>query len=110
MNNVETCLKCEGLLLRKATNYPLTNHYFPECDAMLGHGDKYSSYYPLLVVIISWIVNMGRIGITYETSIMSHFVAVPRRGQLQKLFHMLNYLKLHPYYRIVMDPTYPDID
>ena len=40
---------------------------------------------------------------------LSH-VAMPREGHLQQLYHMFAYLKAHHNARIVMDPTYPDID
>ena len=41
---------------------------------------------------------------------MSSFVAMPREGQLQQLYHIFGYLKLHHNARLVLDSTYPDID
>ena len=41
---------------------------------------------------------------------MPFFVGMTCERQIQKLFHMFVYLKLHKNSRIVMDPNYPDID
>ena len=53
---------------------------------------------------------MGRVDIAVEVSMMSRYVAMPREGHLQQMFHMFAYLKMHHNSQIVMDPTYPDID
>ena len=36
--------------------------------------------------------------------------SVSIEGNLQKLFHMFDYMKIHHNYVIIMDPTYLDID
>ena len=41
---------------------------------------------------------------------MSSFVAMPRIGHLQQLYHMFSYLKVHHNSRLVLDPSYPHID
>ena len=55
-------------------------------------------------------VDMDRIDITCEVSMMSLFVAMPREGKIQQLLHLFEYLKSHRNARIVFDPSYPDID
>ena len=53
---------------------------------------------------------MGRVDICCEVSMMSSFVAMPREGHLQQLYHIYAYLKGHHNARIVFDPTYSEID
>ena len=69
-----------------------------------------SSYYASLIGMLRWIVEMGRIGITCEVSMLSSYMAMPREGHLNQLFHIFAYLKRHHNSRLVMDPTYPTID
>ena len=53
---------------------------------------------------------MGRVGICCEVSMLSSFVAMPREGHLQQLYHMFAYLKVHHNARIVFDQSYPEIN
>jgi len=53
---------------------------------------------------------MGRIDIVTEVSILSLFVAMPREGHLSQVSHIFAYLKCHSYARLVLDPSYPDIN
>ena len=53
---------------------------------------------------------MGRIDSICENSMMPSFVGMTFEGKMKKLFHMFAYLELHQNSRIVMDPTYPDIE
>ena len=53
---------------------------------------------------------MGWIDICCEVSMMSSFVAMPRKGHLQQLYHLFVFLKLHHNARLVLDETYPEID
>ena len=41
---------------------------------------------------------------------MSSHLVFPRRGNLERLFHMLSYLKKHQNSDILFDPTDPDVD
>ena len=60
--------------------------------------------------MIKLMVEMVRIDIVCEIYMISFVVVMPREGQLQKLFTIFAYLKLHHSLIIIMDPTYPDID
>ena len=55
-------------------------------------------------------VEMGRIDICYEVSMMSSYLAMPREGHLQQVIHIFAYLKRFHNSRINMDLTYPDLD
>ena len=110
VRNVETYFKEKGMSLRKGTNSPLANNYCPECDTSPELGPLESSYYASLIGELRWLVEIGRIDICCEVSMMSSFLAMPREGQLQQLFHIFGYLKMHHDVRLVLDPSYPDIN
>ena len=109
VRNVEIHLKKKGLSLRKGSNSPLTTYYRPECDTSPELDAYDSSYYASLIGILRWLVELGRIDITCETSMMSSYVAMPREGHPQQLFHIFSYLKSHHNARMVFDPSYPNI-
>ena len=110
VKKVEAHLKKKGMALRKGTNSPLGSKYRPECDASPELNGIEGSYYASLIGILCWIVEMGLIDICCEVSMMSSFVMMPRKGHLQQLYHLFAFLKLHQNARLVLDPTYPDID
>jgi hypothetical protein len=48
--------------------------------------------------------------ILFEVAIMSSYLAAPREGHLDQVFHIFGYLKKVPKRRIAFDPDYPNID
>jgi hypothetical protein len=55
-------------------------------------------------------VELGRIDIVTEVSMLSSYLACPRKGHLENALHVMGYLQLKHNSRIIFDPTYPDID
>jgi hypothetical protein len=55
-------------------------------------------------------VELGRIDIITEVSMLSTFLFMPREGHLDAVYHLFAYLSLHHNARVVFDPTYPDVD
>jgi len=53
---------------------------------------------------------MGRVDIIAEVSMLSSFVDMPREGRLSQVLHIFVYLKCHRNARLVLDPSYPDIN
>ena len=45
-----------------------------------------------------------------EVSLLTSFLASPRRGHLEAVFHIFAYLDSKHNARMVLDPTYPEID
>jgi len=88
----------------KAPN-PLTFDYCPEIDVSHELGEDDASYYQTLIGVIQWIVELGRIDIDCEVSMMSSHMALPREGHLKELYHIFAYLKAHANAEMVFDPT-----
>jgi hypothetical protein len=55
-------------------------------------------------------VELGRIDIITEVSMLYTFLCMPREGHLDAVYHLFAYLSLNHNARVVFDPTYPDID
>jgi hypothetical protein len=55
-------------------------------------------------------VELGRIDIITEVSILSTYLCLPRDGHLEAVFRLFAYLGLHHNARVVFDPTYPAVD
>jgi hypothetical protein len=68
------------------------------------------SHYQELIGILRWAVELGRLDILPEVSLMSTYLATPREGHLEQVFHIFGYLKKIPKRRISFDPDYPEID
>ncbi|CAJ1940987.1 unnamed protein product [Cylindrotheca closterium] len=102
-----------GTTLKKGSRArsPLPNNYRPELDMTEElEGEEGASYFQSLVGILRWMVELGRIDIITEVSMLASHLALPRRGHLKSIFHMFAYLKAHHNATIVMDPSYPQID
>jgi hypothetical protein len=55
-------------------------------------------------------VELGRIYIITEVSMLSTYLCLPREGHLEAVFHVFAYLGLHHNARVVFEPTYPAVD
>jgi hypothetical protein len=65
--------------------------------------------YQGLIGVLRWAVELGRVDILLEASMMSTYMAMPREGHLQQLYRMFGYLKLHPKRKLAFDPQHPRI-
>ena len=55
-------------------------------------------------------VELGRIDICCEVSMMSSHLALPREEHLAQVFHIFAYLKKHHNSALVFEPSYPDVN
>jgi len=55
-------------------------------------------------------VELGRIDIATEVSMLSSYLACPHEGHLENALHVMGYLQLKYNSRLIFNPTYPDID
>ena len=110
VTNVETYLKRKGESLPRKCSTPLATNYRPEIDISEELNSAEASYFMSLVGILRWIVELGRVDITCEVSMMASMMANPRRGHLDQLLHIFGYLKANHNAEMVFDPTMPNID
>ena len=60
--------------------------------------------------MLRWMVELGRVDILLETSLMSAHLTLPRLGHLEQLIHIFGYLKAHPKRKLAFDAAHPNID
>jgi hypothetical protein len=88
----------------------MTTAYRPELDVSPELGPVEASYYMSLVGILQWIVELGRVDVCLECSMMSSHMALPREGHLYQIFQIFGYLKKYHNTEMVFDPSDPVID
>ena len=110
IDNVEAYLKENDLKFPCRVMTPLSSNYRPELDVSDELTPGKAAYYQSLIGILRWMVELGRVDITCEVSMMSSHLALPREGHLQQLFHIFAYLKKNHNTEMVFDPSEPDID
>ena len=71
---------------------PLMTSYRPELDVSSELTSRDSAYYQSLIGILWWIVELRRIDICLEVSMMSSHLAMPRKGHLYQVLHIFAYL------------------
>lgn len=110
VKNVQEYLMKTGEKLRSRADTPLSSGYRPEIDVSPELKPKEASHFQSLVGILRWIVELGRVDIACEVSMMSSHLALPREGHLQQLYNIFAYLKKHHNAEMVFDPTVPDVN
>ena len=78
-------------------------------DSSADLGPIFLNYYQTLIGVLIWIVELGRIDIITEVSMLASQLALPREVQLA-VFQIFGHLKGHHNARMVFDPTYPTPD
>ena len=89
---------------------PLTTTYRPELDVSGELNEVDAAYYKSLIGILRWMVELGRVDVCLEVSMMSSHLALPREGHLEQVLHILAYLKKYHNTELVYDPSDPVVD
>ena len=84
--------------------------YRPELDTSTECTDEQMQLYQNLIGVLRWIVELGRIDIAYEVSVLSSYLAFPRTGHLNQALHMFKHLEIHNTSELTFDPKEYYID
>jgi hypothetical protein len=84
--------------------------YRPEMDVTPELTPAMANYYQTQIGVLRWCVELGRIDIVTEVSLLSSHLCLPREGHLDTVFHLFAHLANNHNARVVFDPTYPAID
>ena len=106
---LEENLSARWKLPSRAEN-PFAIGYSPELDDSPELDPSLSSYYQSQIGILRWMVELGRVDMMTEVSMLASHLAMPREGHLEAIFHIYAYLKQKYNSRLAFDPTYPSID
>lgn len=94
---------------RKVTS-PFTPDYRPELDSTEELDAERATRFQSDIGILRWIVEIGRIDIITEVSLLASHLALPRMGHLMQVWHVYAFLKNRHNGCLIFDPTYPSID
>jgi hypothetical protein len=99
-------LPVDNVLVKKASG-PFAGGYNPELDESPKLDPARANFHQSQIGILRWCVELGRIDIINEVSMLSTYLCLPREGHLGDVFHVFAYLGLHHNARVVFDLTYP---
>ena len=117
VKNVKKKLKDNGfeynnkfLDARYSQKQPFSNlNYRPELDVTEVCNDEQYSYYANLIGVLRWMVELGRVDIAFEVSVLSQHMAHSRTGHLIQALHIFKYLDTHKENMLNFDPTYLEL-
>jgi hypothetical protein len=110
IENVETKLKLQDRSLPKKAETPMLSNYRPEEDMTAELQGTDHTYFQELIGILRWAIELGRIDIMIEVSMLSVHLAMPRAGHLEAAIHIFAYLKTMPKKTLAFDPRHPVYD
>jgi len=82
----------------------LPSGYKPELDSTEFCDEVTITFYMQMIGILRWLVELGRIDIATEVSMMSLYNAMPRIGHLHAVLHLFSYLQSNLDWQLAMDP------
>jgi len=74
---------------------PLPLSYRPEVDVSPALSQEMTTCFQTGLGILWWIVELGRLDILTEVSMLAAHNALPREGHLEAMYHIFSYLKGH---------------
>jgi hypothetical protein len=110
VRNVERYLDLKGGSLPNRAETPMQTSYRPELDVTPELSTTDAAYFQSVIGILRWIVELGRVDICLEVSMLSSHLALPREGHLAQVFHVFSYLKKYHNTEMVFDPSDPVIN
>jgi hypothetical protein len=109
IRNVKSWLDYRGHFLKSRASSVLPLGYRPELDTSQYCTPEEHQYYQEQLGVLRWAVELGRVEITAEVSMLAAFCAAPREGHFDAMLHIFAYLDKHPRSRLVFDDTYINI-
>ena len=86
---------------------PMSTSYHPSEDVTKELNMESVQFYHEMIGILLWAVEIGRVDILLEGSLLSSHIALPRIGYLQDVYHIFGYLKQVPKRKLYFDPVSP---
>jgi hypothetical protein len=110
VDDIETELEKVGKRLPARVTTPMTSGYRPELDKSPELDERRATYYQGQIGVLRWACELGRIDILVDVSMLSSYLALPREGHLDQVFHIFAYLKHHTRSKLVLDDSERKID
>ena len=100
----------DGCKLKTTAKTALPTNYRPELESTPELNATLLSRYRQLIGILRWAVELGRVDIYVEVALLSQYLASPREGHLQAVYHIFSYLRRRPVAKMVFDPIDVSLD
>ena len=110
VTNVEEEFTRSGNRLPLKCVTPLSSNYAPWLEDLTELMVDGMQQYQELIGQLRWTVEIGRLEILLETSLLSSYLAMPRVGHLEQAYHIFGYLKANPKRKLVFDPEHTAIN
>ena len=110
VENLESWMKDKEYRLPRKAPTPMMTSYRPEVDVSPELDAELANYYQSLIGVLRWTIEIGRLDIETEVSMLAAHMAMPREGHLYAVFRVFAYLKAKHNARRIYDPTYPKIN
>ena len=97
MSNSEAYLhnNFRGRKFSKKVINPFVSEYDPLMYLSAELGPIFLDYYQTQIGVLRWMVELGRIDIITEVSMLASQLELTREGHLEAVFHIFGYLKGH---------------
>jgi hypothetical protein len=102
--NLEVWMKDKEYKLPKKAPTLMVARYRPEVDVTPVLDPQTANYYQLIIGVLRWIVEISRLEIITEVSMLASHMAMPREGHLYAVFRAFAYLKAKHNSRLIFDP------
>jgi len=97
-----------GMSLKQKVRSVMPSGYRSELDNSPLLQEEEASFYMQAIGILRWIVELGRVDICCEVSMLTAYNACPREGHMEAAMHIFAYLSCHERSNIVFDDSYVD--
>ena len=87
----------------------LLDGYIPEIDTTLELKAGGLQYYQELVGVLRRDVEIVKVNVLLEVSMMYTHLVLPRQGHLEQVIHIFGYLTVHKRLRLLFDLDHPQI-
>ena len=94
----------------KKAERPMPKDYRPEIDVSPILEPHKAQQYQQLIGMLRWAVELGRVDIVFEVSLLSSHLALPREGHLDAAYGIFGYLAKHLESNLVFDDKQVDIN
>ena len=110
LKNIEDRAKKYGFEVPTKVTTPMSSNYSPELDKSFELDVGGITFYQEIMGILRWMVELGRVDIHTELSMLSSYQASPRVGHLEQALHIVAYIEKKPKLTLYFDPSLPQID
>ena len=110
VNNIENQLQKRRMKLPSKATTPMDHNYIPELDDTPELHDDDITFYQEIIGMLRWAIEIGRVDINTEISLLSSFQAAPREGHLNQLLRIVAFLKRKPKLTLYFDPSQAQLD